>query len=93
MSKASFEEAAGAGFLKVQATYEGRGGQYGDTWGLVDGLYNEDERREDVWALLRVKLLRILYTKGQHRDSLVDLVAYTCAYLQWMDEGAVGEEW
>lgn len=90
---ASFEAAADAGFEKVSKTYRGRGVQYGDTWGLIDGLYDEDERRYDAWGLIRVKMLRCLYTKGGHRDSLVDLVAYTCAYLQWQDEGAVGEEW
>lgn len=89
----AFEAAADAGFVSVRSTYVGRGRTYGSTWSTVPGLYNEDERRADAYSLIRVKLLRILYTKGQHRDSLVDLVAYTCAYLQWMDEGAAGEEW
>ena len=89
----AFEAAADAGFMKVSKTYRGRGQQYGDTWGLVDGLYNEDQRRQDAWALIRVKMLRALYTSGEHRDTILDLVAYCCAYLSWMDEGAVGEEW
>lgn len=89
----AFEAAADAGFLKVAETYRGRGVQYGDTWGTVPGLYNEDQRRDDTWSLIRVKLLRMLYTRGEHRDSIVDCVAYCCAYLQWMDEGANGEDW
>ncbi len=93
MSLPSFERAADEGFRKVRLTYNGRGMQYGDTWGIVDGLYNEDQRREDVWALMRVKLMRILYTQGAHRDSVVDFVAYACAYLQWADEGAASEDW
>lgn len=89
----SFEKAADEGFRNVRETYAGRGLQYGDTWQLLEGIYDADERRADAHSLIRIKLMRVLYTKGQHRDSLVDLVAYTCAYLQWMDEGAAGEEW
>ena len=89
----AFEAAADAGFETVRATFTGRGQTYGDSWGMVPGLYDEDERRLDVWALMRVKMMRILYTKGTHRDSVVDLIAYACAMLQWNDEGAVGEEW
>lgn len=92
-SKPAFEAAADKGFASVRSTYEGRGRTYGSTWSLVDGLYDADQRRADAWSLMRVKLLRMMYTKGEHRDSIVDMIAYSCAYLQWMDEGAVGEEW
>lgn len=91
MSEGAFEAAADAGFAKVRATYEGRGQTYGSTWSIVPDLYDEDMRLGDAWSLIRVKMLRALYTRGGHRDSLVDLVAYACAYLQWMDEA--GEEW
>ena len=90
---AAFEDAADAGFQKVREVYSGRGQQYHDTWSIVPNLYDEDMRRADAWALMRVKLLRMLYTKGEHRDSIVDMCAYSLAYLQWQDEGAAGEEW
>lgn len=93
MTLPSFEAAADAGFEKVSRTYRGRGATYGDTWSIVEGLYNEDQRRDDAWSLIRIKVLRCLYTQGQHRDSIVDLIAYASAFLQWMDEGAAGEEW
>lgn len=92
-SRPAFEAAADAGFCTVSSTYRGRGEQYGDTWGIVPGLYDEDQRRADAWSLMRVKLLRMLYTHGEHRDSIVDMIAYSCAFLQWTDEGWAGEEW
>lgn len=93
MTLPSFERAADEGFSKVSRTYRGRGETYGDSWGIIPKLYNEDQRREDVWALMRVKLMRILYTQGAHRDSVVDFIAYGCAYLQWADEGCGSEDW
>lgn len=88
----AFEAAADAGFEKVSATYRGRGAQYGDTWGIVEGLYCEDERTLDAWSLIRVKMLRSLYTGGRHRDSIVDLIAYALSYLTWADETR-GSDW
>lgn len=84
-SLGEFGTAADHGFSNiVRPTYTQRGAEYGDTW-AVDGLYDEVDRLADALALVRVKCRRVIGTRGNHRDSVLDLVAYASAYLAWGD--------
>ena len=83
----TFEKAADAAFANlVQPTYKGRGDQYGDTWQLLEGLYDEHQRLSDAWSLIRIKIMRALYSEGGHKDTIVDLVAYCLFYLAICEE-------
>jgi hypothetical protein len=80
-----FGRAAARTLAEVRETFDTRGNTYGDTW-AVDSWLAEPARLRDCKALVRVKMRRAEMTGFNHRDSLVDLIAYAAAYVTWADE-------